>query len=192
MHRFISEVSSGTLHWLNYNYTLLYRALGETEKMFEYLERSLAEKNTPLVFINVDPVWNEFREDPQFIELLKKSFDPAGKDQIKKIRTDTKEEFVINLNKLVYVEAQENYSKIVWADNKTAKEKLLRATLKLIENQIVDNDIVRCHRSFIINTKVDFSIGGNSNGYWLEFDLIKKTIPISRSIGKEIVQKIKK
>jgi adenylate cyclase len=192
MHSFISEVNKGTLHWLNYNYTLLYRALGETEKMFEYLGRCLAEKNTPLVFINVDPVWNDFREDPQFIELLKKSFDPARKDQIIQIRTDTKEEFVMNLTHLVYVEAQENYSKIVWTDNKTVKEKLLRVTLKLIESQIVDNVIVRCHRSYIINTNVDFSIGGNSNGYWLECDLIKQTIPISRRIGKEIVRKLKK
>ena len=188
---FSSEVSGGSLHWLNYNRTLMLRALGEKEKMYESLEICLAEKNTPLIFINVDPVWNEYREDPRFIELLKNAFDQEGKDQITRIKTDTKEEFVINLRNLVYVEAQENYSKIVWTDNKTIREKLLRVTLKLIEAQVVDHVIVRCHRSYIINTHVGFTVLGNSNGYQLKSDLIEHTIPISRSIGKEIVQKLK-
>ncbi len=179
------------MHWLNYNHTLIFRALGEREKMYEYLERCLAEKNTPLIFIHVDPVWNEFREDPRFIELLEKSFTPAKKDRTIRIKTDTKEEFLINLKNLVYVEAQENYSKIVWTEETRVKEKLLRVTLKKIEGQIVDHAIVRCHRSYIINTNVDFTVLGNSNGYRLKSDLLEHTIPISRSIGKEIVQKLK-
>ena len=149
------------------------------------------EKNTPLIFINVDPVWNEFREDPRFIELVEKSFAPAKKDRTVRIKTDTKEEFSINLKNLVYVEAQENYSKIVWTEDNRVKEKLLRVTLKKLEIQVVDQTIVRCHRSYIINADVDFTILGNSNGYWLKSDLVEHTIPISRSIGKEIVQKIK-
>jgi len=188
---FTSDVSSGNLHWLNYNRTLIFRALGETENMFEYLEKCLLEKNTPLIFINVDPVWNEFRDDPRFIELVEKSFSPAKKDRTICIKTDTKEEFTINLKNLVYVEAQENYSKIVWTEENRVKERLLRVTLKKIEGQIVDHVIVRCHRSYIINTNVDFTVLGNSNGYLLKSALVEHTIPISRSIGKEIVQKLK-
>jgi TolB-like protein/Tfp pilus assembly protein PilF len=188
---FASEVSSGNLHWLNYNHTLIFRALEETDKMYESLERCLVEKNTPLIFINVDPVWNEYRDDLRFMGLVKKSFNPAREDQIRRLITDTKEEFTINLKNLIYIEAQENYSKIVWTEENRLKEKLLRVTLKKIESQVVDHVIVRCHRSYIINTNVDFSILGNSNGYLLKSDLVEHTIPISRSIGKEIVQKLK-
>ncbi len=180
------------MHWLNFNYTLIFRALEETEKMYEYLEMCLEMKDTPLIFINVDPVWNEFRDDPHFTTLLEKSFVPAKRDRIIQIQTDTREVFTINLENLVYVEAQENYSKIVWTVDDEVKEKLLRVTLKKIEDQLTDNAIVRCHRSYIINTKVNFVIQGNSNGYCLESDLVKHTIPISRSIGKEIVRKLKK
>ena len=189
---FNSDVERGNLHWLNYNYTLIFRALGETEKMYEYLEKCLEMKDTPLIFINVDPVWNEFRDDPQFTELLERSFVPAKRDRMMRLQTDTKEEFTINLNNLVCVEAQENYSRIVWTDNDQVKEKLLRVTLKRIEDQLADDTLVRCHRSYIINTKVDFTILGNSNGYSLSSDLLKHNIPISRSIGKEIVHKLKK
>ncbi len=189
---FNSEVEKGNLHWLNFNYTLIFRALGETEKMYEYLEKCLEMKDTPLIFINVDPLWNEFRDDPQFAALLEKTFAPVKKDRMVRLQTDTREVFTINLEDLVYVEAQENYSKIVWIDKDEVREKLLRVTLKKIEDQVVDDAIVRCHRSYIINTKVNFTILGNSNGYYLESDLLKHTIPISRSIGKEIVRKLRK
>ena len=67
MQTFNSEVKKGNTHWLNYNYTLLFRALDESDKMFSYLKKCLKEKDTPLIFIKVDPVWDEFRNDPKFI-----------------------------------------------------------------------------------------------------------------------------
>lgn len=188
---FKSEVEKGNHYWLNYNYTLIFRSLGETGKMFEHFEKCLEEKITPLLFIQVDPVWNEFRSDPHFIELMELSFVPKNKDRILSIKTDTKEVLLINLNELVYIEAQENYSRVVWTEGDQVKEKILRATLKYIEGQIADDKIVRCHRSFIINTQVEFSILGNSNGYSLKSELFNDTIPISRTLGKEIVGKIK-
>jgi len=190
--KYNTEVDRGNLFWLNFNYALIFRALGETEKMYEYLRKGLEMKDTPMIFINVDPVWNELRDDPQFIALLEESFVPAQRDRMIRLKTDTKEEFTIDLNKLVYVEAQENYSRIVWTDDNKINEKLLRVTLKKLEDQLADDTLVRCHRSYIINTKVNFTILGNSNGYCLKSDLLKHTIPISRSIGKEIVEKLKK
>jgi len=191
MQNFKSEVEKGNLHWLNYNYALIFRALGEKEKMFGYLQKCMEEKDTPLIFINVDPIWDEFRDDPKFIQLVEKTFDPGKKDRVVSIKTDTKEELEINLKNLIYIEAQENYSSVVWFEGDQVLEKLLRVTLKRIEEQIVSSDIVRCHRSYIINTKINFTILGNSNGYQLKSRLIANTIPISRSLGKEIVNKIK-
>jgi hypothetical protein len=137
--------------------------------MFESLGVCLEEKNTPLIFINVDPVWNEFRDDPNFIELIEKSFIPEKKDRIVSIKTDTKEELTINLKNLLYIEAQENYSRVVWMVDDGLTEKLLRVTLKNIEDQIADDTILRCHRSFIINAKVKYTILGNSNGSNIPF-----------------------
>jgi len=191
MHNFKSEVNKGNLHWLNYNYTFIFRGLEERERMFEHLEKCLHDKTTPLLFINVDPVWNEFRTDPEFIELVEKTFIPEKKDSLVTIKSDTKEDLSINLKKLVYIEAQENYSRIVWMEENIIKEKLLRVTLKNIEGQITDSTIIRCHRSFIINSNFNFTISGNSNGYLLKSKLFKESIPISRSLGKEIVSKLR-
>jgi len=115
---------------------------------------------------------------------------PEKKERKISIKTDTKEELTIDLNHLLFIEAQENYSRIVWTENGKPMEKLLRVTLKKIEDQIVDTHIVRCHRSFIINAKVRFTILGNSNGYRLKSKLFDDIIPISRSLGKNIVAKL--
>lgn len=191
MHNYRHEVGKGNLHWLNYNYALIFRALGEHEKMFTYLKKGLEERITPLLFIQVDPVWNEFKSNPEFIELVEKSFNPEKKDNIVDLKSDTREVLRINLKNLLFVEAQENYSRIVWLENDQVKERLLRVTLKNIEVQIPDAGIVRCHRSFMINTIVRFNILGNSNGYHLRSDLFPDTIPISRRLGKEIVAKLR-
>ena len=188
---FKSEVEKGKKHWLNYNYALIFRALGEREKMFQYLEKGLKEKSTPVLFIKVDPVWDQFRSDPDFASLVENTFSPErGKKEVT-IQADTREEFVLDLNKLLFIEAQENYSRIVWRDEQGIREKLLRVTLKHVEDQLADVHMVRCHRSYIINMKAGFEITGNSNGYRLKSKLIKDTIPISRSLGKEIVNRLR-
>lgn len=189
---FGKELEKGNLHWLNYNNALIFRALDEKEKMFSHLQKGLEERNTPLIFLRVDPVWKEFRSDAQLMELVDKSFAPKKASTLVRIKSDTKEELQIHLDKLLFVEAQENYSRIVWHENDRVQEKLLRATIKNLENQLSDDRIVRCHRSWIINTGVDFAIHGNSNGYHLTSELFPDVIPISRSQGKEVVAMLRK
>jgi TolB-like protein/Tfp pilus assembly protein PilF len=188
---FSKEVEQGNLHWLNYNYALIFRSLEERGKMFSYLQKGLEEKNTPLLFIRVDPVWKDLSSDPAFKELVGKSFAPEKKSRVVQLKSDTREELQIDLSKLLFIEAQENYSRIVWLENDTKKEKLLRATLKRIEDQLAGDQVVRCHRSYMINTSLDFTILGNSNGYRLSSKLFPEVIPVSRSLGKEIVARLK-
>jgi tetratricopeptide (TPR) repeat protein len=191
MRNFRLEKEKGKLQWLNYNYALIFRALGEQGKMFEYLKKGLEEKSTPLIFIQVDPVWKEFKSNTEFTQLVEDAFVSRRKDQIVNLNSDTREMLQLDLNKLLFVEAQENYSRIVWMDNEELQERLLRVSLKNIESQIADDQIIRCHRSYMINTRVPFKILGNSNGYHLTSVLFPDTLPISRSLGKSIVAKLR-
>jgi TolB-like protein/Tfp pilus assembly protein PilF len=188
---FRSAVQAGYNHWVGYQYTLIFLSLGETEKMYEELEKSLDEKITPLIFVKADPVWEEFTRDPRFVTLIEKTFIPEKSDRMVTIKTDTRETLEINLRKLVFVEAQENYSRFIWLDGDEVHEKILRVTLKKIEDQIVNDHLVRCHRSYIINLNFPFTIRGNSNGYRLASKRFKDIIPISRALGKEIVARLR-
>jgi DNA-binding winged helix-turn-helix (wHTH) protein/TolB-like protein/tetratricopeptide (TPR) repeat protein len=55
-----------------YNLALVYNALGESEKALDYLERSFAEKDVRMVFLKVEPKWNNLRNEPRFITLMQR------------------------------------------------------------------------------------------------------------------------
>ena len=55
-----------------YHFALIYNGLGETGKALDYLEKGLAEKDVRMVFLKVEPKWNNLRNEPRFIELLQR------------------------------------------------------------------------------------------------------------------------
>lgn len=55
-----------------YNIALIYNALGETEKALDYLEKGFAEKDVRMVFLKVEPKWNNLGSEPRFIQLMKR------------------------------------------------------------------------------------------------------------------------
>ena len=55
-----------------YNIALVYNGLGEREKALDYLEKGYAEKDVRMVFLKVEPQWNNLRSDSRFISLLKR------------------------------------------------------------------------------------------------------------------------
>jgi len=54
-----------------YNFALVYNAIGESGKALDYLEKAFAEKDVRMVFLKVEPKWNNLRHEPRFIELMK-------------------------------------------------------------------------------------------------------------------------
>lgn len=55
-----------------YNFALAYNALGETEKALDYLEKAFAEKDVRMVWLKVEPKWNNLRSELRFIELMRR------------------------------------------------------------------------------------------------------------------------
>ena len=63
---------SKTRHVPPSNFALIYNALGLRETALEYLEKALAEKDARMVFLKVEPKWNNLRGEPRFIELMRR------------------------------------------------------------------------------------------------------------------------
>jgi len=55
-----------------YHLALICNGLGESEKALDYLEKGFAEKDVHLVFLKVEPKWNNLRNEPRFVELIKR------------------------------------------------------------------------------------------------------------------------
>jgi len=51
---------------------VVYGALGNKDRAFEWLERGYQERNWQLGYLGVDPYWEGIRSDPRFTALLKK------------------------------------------------------------------------------------------------------------------------
>jgi hypothetical protein len=94
---------------------------------------------------------------------------------------NSKESFSLSLDALLYVTSEDNYIKVYFIENNEIRNKLLRYSLSKIESDNQDIDqIVRCHKSYIINKNKIESICGNSGGYKIKLKDYNVLIPLSR------------
>ncbi len=49
-----------------------YAAIDELDKAFTWLEKALEARSAGLIYLGVDPAYDSLREDPRFVELLRK------------------------------------------------------------------------------------------------------------------------
>jgi len=96
--------------------------------------------------------------------------------------TNKQQIFGIPSTNIRYIESLQNYVKIghLTTEGKW-QEKTERATLKSILNDAIDANLVKCHRSFIVNRGAILSTSGNAQGLLLSLADCKKEIPVSRS-----------
>jgi predicted Zn-dependent protease len=50
----------------------VYVALGDNDKVFEWLQKGYDEQNVGIGYLKISPVWNNVRSDPRYTALLKK------------------------------------------------------------------------------------------------------------------------
>jgi len=115
----------------------------------------------------------------------------GAKKTISTIQADTHEQLQISPTDFLVAEACDNYSELYWKNGKELSKKLLRITLKNLEPQISNDHIVRCHRSYLVNLKAVKEVTGNASGYKLIIQDFKKAIPVSRSLAKVVIERIK-
>ncbi len=65
--------------------------------------------------------------------------------------------FSVLINDLLLIESTDNYVSVFYILNNKLQRKLLRNTLKNLEKMLGENEMVRCHRSFMVNpSNVEF------------------------------------
>lgn len=97
----------------------------------------------------------------------------------------------INCNDLLYISALENYLEIIWLNQGSRQKSVIRNTMKNMEPILSENNnLVRCHRSFIVNLTHIKQVTGKSQNYKIELNFNNEEIPISRNYSKDILTKI--
>jgi len=104
---------------------------------------------------------------------------------------NTKESIKILPENLLYIEASGNYADVYYRENNETQHKLLRATIKQIEEQVSHHPIlIRCHRAYIVNTNHILCVSGNTQGYKLTLQHVPKEIPVSRTYMENLKETI--
>lgn len=103
----------------------------------------------------------------------------------------TKETVGIRPEELLYLEACGNYVQVNYFREGTVCRKMLRATLKQMEEALQPYPgLLRCHRAFLVNTERVREAKGNSQGYRLGFAETPVEIPVSRAYTRAIREHI--
>jgi serine/threonine-protein kinase len=56
-----------------YNIAMIYNGLGERDETLAWLERGYREREPRMVFLKVEPTWNNLRDEPRFQDLLRRA-----------------------------------------------------------------------------------------------------------------------
>lgn len=103
-----------------------------------------------------------------------------------------KDVLTLAMNDLLFIESADNYSEVVFLQNEKIKKMLLRGSLSRFEEQAHHPDVVRCHRSHVVNLGQVESISGNAQGYKLQLKNCQTPIPVARRYGDLVAAYFKK
>ena len=97
----------------------------------------------------------------------------------------------IGLGELRYVKAEENYVYVVYLKDGVVRHKLLRATLKDVEQQLRAGTL-RTHRSYLVAASAVVGVQGNAQGCRLVLADVAEEVPVSRSRTREVLARLER
>lgn len=182
----VEKIQKQEIYFGEYNAAIIHMLRKEDTKLWQALAHTLNNKEPIALFTSVDPLWHPIKDDPRFKKLINKNL----RANTVEIKTNTQEGFSIDLNQVLYAEAEDNYCHLVYIGSKDiVHKKLLRLPLKDLETQLGPHMFVRVHRSFVINLHQDWQLTGKSKQYSVRLTTLEQEIPVARSKEKEVIRR---
>jgi len=106
-----------------------------------------------------------------------------------KIPVESNKSVIIPTQNLVAVKAEGgNYITVFWLEQDELKSQLLRSTLKnLLSQTQSDQDILQCHKSYLVNISFIEKVTGNARTLALRLKRLNFEVPVSRNFPRELV-----
>lgn len=155
-------------------------------RLFEELVK-LSARNTALVLLlpySVTWLYFSWNDKKAQIERLAEihSFSGNTRDMIPFYDDKAVLKFSVKKESLLYIESTENYVSICYLNKGKISKYLLRDTMKKMEESFVGTEIIRCHRSYMVNFEKVKVIRKEKDGLRLELDDPSVIdIPVSKS-----------
>lgn len=92
----------------------------------------------------------------------------------------------VKRNNLLYIESADNYVCIWYLNKGNLTKFMLRNSLKAIEESLADTNVMRCHRSYMVNFDQVKVIRREKDGIYMELGIDKvPDIPISKTYSEK-------
>jgi len=98
--------------------------------------------------------------------------------------------FSVKMENLLYLEASDNYVSIFYLNKEKITRFMLRNTLKSLEDDLKGTEMVRCHRSYMVNCDKVKVIRREKDGLHLELDLPAAIdIPVTKTYLENVMNR---
>jgi len=101
-----------------------------------------------------------------------------------------KHQIQVYAHQFYFAEAMQNYVNLYYSKEEKIKKEVIRNTVANIEKSFVDTNVIRCHRSYLVNIDMIEKIDGNAQGLRLKLkNLVEVTVPVSRKYISTLKEK---
>jgi len=181
----------GFFNWIFSDYSTYYKPKSEYGILFFWISAFLIGFFPLLIFVFLieRKKYNKKQTIAQNVSSHKKINDKKHIPETIVIYGENKnEKITLKSDLLIYISFEKNYASIFYLEENQVKEKLVRVSLNKIEEQLIDFPfIIRCHKSYIINSYHVKNIEGNARNYLLNLSEIDFLIPVSRNFPRELL-----
>lgn len=184
----IAEVLSMAL-----SYAVFEKFLLSDERLFTELVR-ISSRNTALVLLlpySILWLYFSWQDKKEQIERLADhmTFPSNTRNMIPFYDDKGILKFSVKKENLLYLESAENYVSICYINKDRISKYLLRDTLKKIEETFSGSEIIRCHRSYMVNFEKVKVIRKDKDGLKLGFDNpLVMDIPVSKTYINPVME----
>lgn len=164
--------------------------LDDTRSFPELLGRSVRHTSLTLVLPYIMLwLWFSWHDSKLKLTGIREQAEGPGQKPMVPLR-DEKGVLRISLKRsdILYLQGSDNYV-TVWyqAQNKVTRF-MLRNTLRTMEDELKQESVIRCHRSYLVNVEKVKLIRREKEGLALELDSIPpSTVPVSRTYMHEVL-----
>lgn len=156
-------------------YALFEKLVLDDKRYFPDLLKTIIQNTALVLLIPYSIMWLYFSwlEKKEQLAQFTKLRSPVDYTKIMIPFHDTKGDLCLSVkfDDLLYIEAADNYVIIYYSQKSKVSKYLIRTTLKNIETENTQSEIVRCHRSFMVNfNKVNVLRKDNDGKLQLELE----------------------
>jgi hypothetical protein len=173
-------------------YAMFEKFVLKDSRLFEELVKQSARNTALVLLLPYSVLWLYFswRDKKELIERMGETQGSPdnSRDMIPFYDEKGLLKFSVKKESLYYLESTENYISICYLNKGKVSKYLLRDTMKKMEESFAGSEIIRCHRSYMVNFEKVKVIRKDKDGLKLELDNASMIdIPVSKTFADNVM-----